>query len=152
MEIFQPKNKEDILMMIAKRKSAKNRAFLIALSIYHEDIFDRFFTAYLGFTELDIYNFMLYLQKTGEKRAYVTMMSQAQAAVKMFHVLGFDASRFIITDGRHTSGEKGTWYEQPNIKISIPISDLPLINHYIEITEKHTIKRKKRKRSTKKKA
>jgi len=143
-ELFKPKNKEDILMNIAKKKSAKNRAFLIALYTNHEDLFDKFFSAYLEFPELDIYPLLLYTQKSGEKRAHVKSVEQARAIVKMFNILKFDVTRFTISTGEIR--RDNMWYMDPSVNISISLQQLPLLRHYAEITEKHQIKRKKPKK------
>jgi len=148
--LFKPKDRNNILMDIAKRKSAKNRAFLIALSIYHEDIFDKFFTAYLKFVELDVYSFLLYSFKSGDRGIHVNTMEQAVAIVRMFAILGFDISSFAINEPKIWKKDGFNYRGNPSIKISIKLSDISLLQHYIKITQMHQIKRKKR--VTKKKA
>lgn len=144
MNIFQPKDKEKILMDIAKGRPL-NRAFVIGMYEKHPEKFDKFLELFLKIPLFDFKSGFQILQKTDweirEDEQYL------KNVLMLFNHLGFDVKKcpihyhrqFLIPEHRYHS-----------LKLSIGINEHYLLNYYLKFFSQYGIARKNKKTKKKK--
>lgn len=132
--IFKPKDKEDVLLDIAKGHYA-NRALLIGISEKHPELFDKFFNSLMKIPTFDIQAIIKIMAR--QSFLNVTLkngIDEAKDIIKIFKNLNFDTTKFKL--------EQSRWA----MTLKMVIDDTKLLHYYDKLADSYTRHKKKRKK------